>query len=170
MESKTLPTLRQASLPPRGSQLNLLRPGKDQEARIVILSNALELYQGHWGGRKTVACELGPDLCPHCLACKPSRVYGFAHVLSLDDGRDYAIMLTPDACYNLQDACRKHPRMRGFNCIMRRHLNRLTSPYIFIDKGFLEEEQVKIRPKSCEPTVRRIWHFEGVVDPRAARG
>lgn len=170
MKNETLPTLCPATLPPRGSQLDLLRPGKDQQAKIVILSHALELYRGHWGGRKTIACQLGPTLCPHCLTQQPSKVYGFAHVMDAEIGKEFVIMLTPDGCYNLQDASAKHPKLRGFFCIMRRHMNRLTQPYVFLDQGFLEEDRLKVKAKSCEPTVRRIWHFEGVVDPRASRG
>lgn len=170
MKEPTLKTLHAVSLPPRGSQLNLLRPGKDQFARICFLSNAVELYRGHWGGRKTIACELGEDLCPHCLAQKPSKIYGFAHVLCLDSSKEFAVMLTPDAVYNLQDSSAKHPRLRGFMAEMRRHMNRITQPYVFFDRGFLEEERIGIKGKSCEPTVRRIWHFEGCVDPRSING
>lgn len=150
--------------------MDLLRPGPEHQVKILLLGYGLETYRGHWAATKTIACQLGPTECPHCKGPYPAKVYGFAHVMDLEVHREAVIMLTVDGCHNLLDAVQRQPKFRGSMFTMKRHMNKKTKPFVFLDGGFLDEDRIKIKAKSCENTIRRIWHFEGVVDPRASRG
>lgn len=156
--------------PKRGPWLDFLDVEPGKEYRVTIVSEQLRGYHCHWIKPKTRACVGGPELCPHCLAQQPRKVYWFLHVENRDGGGHFLLMLTDYSAEPLDEYGRRRGSLRGAYVRLRRRNAHKKSPITVTVIDACDPDRVRTAERPVEESLRRLWSFPTEVDPAASAG